>query len=80
MILWTIQSYEVWQNMQEVGYLRGNAAQVEEDWISCYQWMIEQMRLRIKQSHDNAILILSGHGISGEVISRKSQIYDLQLF
>jgi hypothetical protein len=40
--------------MQEVGYLRGNAVHVEEDWISCYQWMIEQMRLRIKQSHDNA--------------------------
>ncbi|AIF53533.1 DUF3841 domain-containing protein [Pelosinus sp. UFO1] len=55
MILWTVQTYEVWQKMQEVGYLRGNVAHVEEDWISCYQWMIEQMRLRIKEpSHDNA--------------------------
>lgn len=54
LILWTIQSYEAWQNMQEVGYLRGYPEHVEEDWLSYYQWMILQMHLRIKApSYDN---------------------------
>ena len=51
--LWTIQHYEAWINMQKTGILKGNSEFVEEDFISSYRWMIEQMEKKLAGKPDN---------------------------
>lgn len=45
--LWTIQDYDVLDNMQKTGFLYGNPDFVDEDFMEPYRWMIEQMKIKI---------------------------------
>ncbi len=47
MILWTIQTEEAWEHLNEKGYITGVMDYVEEYWLSSYRWMTEQMKERI---------------------------------
>lgn len=43
MILWTIQSAAAWQRAQACGVLRADAAYVDGDFRSAYEWLVAQM-------------------------------------
>lgn len=50
MLVWTIQSYQVWEKLQQDGFLYGPGPDlVDEDWKWCtaYEWMAKQMERRI---------------------------------
>ncbi|CAM4401654.1 hypothetical protein BAMA_18290 [Bacillus manliponensis] len=45
---WTIQSIEKWQEVKDIGYLTGAYDYVWPEFIEPYQWMVQQMKSRIK--------------------------------
>ncbi len=48
MILWTIQTEEAWDQLQERGHLVATIDHImEESWISAYRWMANQMETRL---------------------------------
>lgn len=48
MILWTIQTEGAWSELQNSGILRAKRENIiEESWLLPYQWMTEQMKIRI---------------------------------
>ena len=51
MILWTVQDMAAWERLQEEGLLQGDGRRVEPYHRHAYQWMAEQMRLRLPPPH-----------------------------
>lgn len=51
MILWTIQTEEAWEHLNEKGYLTGIIDYIEQSWLSSYRWMMDQMKERIGNPH-----------------------------
>ena len=51
MVLWTIQHKEAYLRMTRDGVLRADTAHLfcEDDFIIAYNWMSQQMRLRISE-------------------------------
>jgi len=47
MILWTIQTHPAWKEFEQKGLLRTNPKFSEEYFISAYDWMVNQMELRL---------------------------------
>jgi hypothetical protein len=48
MILWTIQTERAWSEFQKRGILKTSRKNIiEENWILPYQWMIDQMKIRL---------------------------------
>jgi hypothetical protein len=47
MRLWTIQRIEAWRELRQSGLLRTNRRYVEHDVLPAYQWMAQQMSLRL---------------------------------
>lgn len=47
MKLWTIQTLDAWQALQQQGCLRAELRYVDPDHLTPYQWMIDQARRRI---------------------------------
>jgi len=64
MILWTVQDMAAWERLQEEGLLQGDGRRVEPYHRHAYQWMAEQMRLRLPPPHPHFPF---GHGIVGKV-------------
>ncbi len=54
MILWTIQNYEVWEELQKTGKFCPKLDYVEDIFIPSYKWLIEQMEMRLKNKPLNA--------------------------
>ena len=48
MILWTIQTEEAWNELNEKGHISGVIDNIEQSWISSYRWMAEQMKGRLR--------------------------------
>ena len=48
MILWTIQTERAWSGLQNSGILRTKRKNIiEESWLLPYQWMVDQMKIRL---------------------------------
>jgi hypothetical protein len=48
MILWTIQTERAWSELQNSGILRTKRENIiEEGWLLPYQWMVDQMEIRL---------------------------------
>ena len=48
MILWTIQSERAWSEFQNRGILKTSRKNIiEENWLQPYQWMVDQMKIRL---------------------------------
>jgi len=47
MTLWTIQTEEAWEHLNERGYITGVINYIEQSWLSSYRWMVDQMKERI---------------------------------
>lgn len=48
MIFWTVQRKQAWEQFQLNGTMSGNRSFMDDWWATKYQWMMEQMRKRIK--------------------------------
>ncbi len=51
MVLWTIQSMAAWERLQQERILRGDGRRSQVYYRYAYQWMAEQMRLRLPPPH-----------------------------
>jgi len=47
MRLWTIQTEEAYRAFEQRGFLRGDKRRVDRGWRTAYEWMAQQMALRI---------------------------------
>lgn len=47
MTLWTIQTIEAWNILERTGLLRTDLRYVDKTFLPAYQWLAEQMRMRI---------------------------------
>lgn len=51
MILWTIQELAAWEKLQRDGLLRSDGRRIPRYCRYAYQWMADQMRLRLHAPH-----------------------------
>ena len=52
MELWSIQTIKAWDELQNIGFLRGKEDFAIKDFLVPYQWMISQMEKRIGNKPD----------------------------
>jgi hypothetical protein len=51
--VWTIQSLEAWQELQQTGVLYGNQKFINLDFINSYNWILQQMQKRLNNFSGN---------------------------
>lgn len=44
---WSIQTMSKWQEVQKLGYLKGNADYIWEEFAEPYAWMMQQMKSKL---------------------------------